>query len=185
MNVDVNVNVNVYVYVYVYVDVDVDVDEILVELSYAPSSGLQQSFAQCPVLPQFLHVFMSVELVLVVLVGRFPFWLWGLPLPFPLPFLRESTCIRSSSALVTLPADTVGFAPKFREEKQHCNKADRRATLLGYVPNCKLFLRKIGAMFIITMYLTKRVPILRHPAPRLSRLIQNLPRGRTRVSQAS
>ena len=33
-----------------------------------------------------------------------------------LPFLRESTCIRSSSALVPFPADTVGFAAKFREE---------------------------------------------------------------------
>ena len=35
----------------------------------------------------------------------------------PLTFLeRESTCIRSSSALVPFPADTVGFTPKFREE---------------------------------------------------------------------
>ena len=39
-----------------------------------------------------------------------------LPLPFTLPFLRDSACIRSSSALVPFPADTVGFAPNFREE---------------------------------------------------------------------
>ena len=44
-----------------------------VELSYAPPPGLQQSFAQCPLLPQFWHVLMSVELMLVVLVVRFPF----------------------------------------------------------------------------------------------------------------
>ena len=36
--------------------------------------------------------------------------------PFSLPFLRESTCIQLSSALVTFPDDAVGFAPKFREE---------------------------------------------------------------------
>ena len=35
---------------------------------------------------------------------------------FLLPFLRESTCILSSSALVSFPDDTVGFAPKFRDE---------------------------------------------------------------------
>ena len=69
------------------------------------------------------------------------FWLRCLPLPFPLPFLRESTCIRSSSALAPFPADTVGFAPKFREEQHHCNKAVRRAALLAYVPNCKLHLK--------------------------------------------
>ena len=39
-----------------------------------------------------------------------------LPSPFLLPFLRESTCILSSSALVPFPDDAVGFAPKFREE---------------------------------------------------------------------
>ena len=38
-------------------------------------------------------------------------------LPFPLPFLRESTCILlSSSAPVTFPADGVEDAPKLREE---------------------------------------------------------------------
>ena len=62
------------------------------------------------------HVLMSVELVLVVLVVRFPFWMWCLPLPCTLPFTTESTCIWSSSALVPFPADTVGVAPKFREE---------------------------------------------------------------------
>ena len=36
---------------------------------------------------------MSVELVYVVLVVRFPLWCWFLPLPFLLSFLRESTCI--------------------------------------------------------------------------------------------
>ena len=61
---------------------------LLVELSYAPPPGLQQSFAQCPVLPQFLHVLMSVELVLVVLVVRLPFWFGCLPLPFPQVDLR-------------------------------------------------------------------------------------------------
>ena len=35
-------------------------------------------------------------------VVRFPLWCWFLPLPFFLPFLRESTCILSSSALVPL-----------------------------------------------------------------------------------
>ena len=34
---------------------------------------------------------------------------------FALPFLREST-LHPSSALIPFPADTVGFAPKFREE---------------------------------------------------------------------
>ena len=38
---------------------------LLVELSEAPPPGLQQSFAQCSVLPQFLHVMMSVLLVLL------------------------------------------------------------------------------------------------------------------------
>ena len=64
---------------------------VYVELSYAPPPGLQQSFAQCPVLPHFLHVLMSVELVLIVLVVRF---LSGvgfkhLPLPFLLTFLER------------------------------------------------------------------------------------------------
>ena len=119
-----------------------------VELSYAPPPGFQQSFAQCPGLPQFLHVSMSVELV------RFPLWCWFLPLPFLIPFLRESTCILSSSALVPFPDDALGFAPKFREEYHHCNKAARRAVLLAIVPNRRLFLRKFGAIFIITVYLT-------------------------------
>ena len=69
--------------------------------------------AQCPGLPQFLHVLVSVELVLVVLVVRFPLWCWFLPLPFFLPFSRESTCILSSSALVPFPDDAVGFAESF------------------------------------------------------------------------
>ena len=74
---------------------------------------------------------------------------------FPLPLLRrKSTYIRSSSALVQFPADTVGFALNFREEQHHCNKAVRREALLAYVPNCQLFLRKFGAIFIITVYLT-------------------------------
>ena len=34
-------------------------------------------------------------------------------LPFLLLFLKESTCILSSSALVPFPDDAVGFAPKF------------------------------------------------------------------------
>ena len=39
-------------------------------------------------------------------------------LPFPLPFLRESTCILlSSSAPVPFPADAVEDAPKLREEE--------------------------------------------------------------------
>ena len=37
---------------------------LLFELSHAPLPGLQQSFTQGPVLPQFLHVWMSVLLVL-------------------------------------------------------------------------------------------------------------------------
>ena len=75
-------------------------------------------------------------------------------MPFPLPSLRESTCILlSSSAPVPFPAHTVEDAPKFREEDQ-CNKAVRRAALFAHVPNCKLFLRKIGVIFIITVYLT-------------------------------
>ena len=44
---------------------------LLEGLSRAPPPSLQLSFAQCPVLPQFLHVLMSVHLVLVVLVVRF------------------------------------------------------------------------------------------------------------------
>ena len=36
---------------------------LLVELSYVPPPGLKQPFAQCPVLPQFLHVLMSVARV--------------------------------------------------------------------------------------------------------------------------
>ena len=46
-----------------------------------------------------------------------PFLVVGFVFPFPLTFLeRETTCIRSSSALVTFPAVMVGFAPKFRDE---------------------------------------------------------------------
>ena len=84
----------------------------LVALSYAPPPRFQQPFVQCPGLPQFLHVLMSVELVLVV---RFPLWCWFLHLPFLLPFLRESTCILLSSAFVPFSDDEVGFAPNFRE----------------------------------------------------------------------
>ena len=48
---------------------------VLVLLSGAPPLDLQQSFIQCPVLPQFLRVLMSVLLVLQVLrVLRVPFW---------------------------------------------------------------------------------------------------------------
>ena len=57
---------------------------LLFDLSYAPPPGLQQSFTQCPVLPQFLQVLMSVLLVLLV---RVPFWFWYLPLPFLFAFL--------------------------------------------------------------------------------------------------
>ena len=65
-------------------------------------------------------------------------------LPFTLPFLRESTCIRSSSALVAFPTDTVGFAPKFREYYNHCNKAVRRAALLAYVTQLQTVPKKSG-----------------------------------------
>ena len=83
------------------------------ELSNSRPPGYQQSSARCPSTPHFLHVLMSVELVLVV---RFPLRGWFLHLPFLLPYVRESTCILSSSALVPFPDDAVGFAPKFREE---------------------------------------------------------------------
>ena len=71
-----------------------------------------------PVLPKFLHVLTSVSLVLLVLLCvRVPFWLWCFSLPFPLPFLRVSTCtLLASSAPVLFPADTVGEVPKFWEE---------------------------------------------------------------------
>ena len=82
---------------------------LLLRVSSSPSPNVQ--FSQ-----QFLHVLMSVELVLVVLVVRIPFWFWCLPFPVPLPFFRESAGIRSSSALVPFPADMVGFAPKFRAQ---------------------------------------------------------------------
>ena len=59
----------------------------LVELSYAPPLGLQQSSVQCPVMPQFLHVLMSVEIVLVVLVVRFPFLVVRFAFTLPLTFL--------------------------------------------------------------------------------------------------
>ena len=39
----------------------------------------------------------------------------GFAFTFPLTLLRGSTCIQSSSSLVTVPADTVEFAPKFRK----------------------------------------------------------------------
>ena len=80
-----------------------------------------------------------------------------------------STCILlSSSAPVPFPADTVGDGPKFREEQHHCNKAVRKATLLAYVPNRKLFLRTTGASFSITVYLTastRTVPDARSHSP--------------------
>ena len=40
------------------------------ELLYAPPPGLQQSFTQCPVVPQFLQMLTSVSLALLV---RVPF----------------------------------------------------------------------------------------------------------------
>ena len=95
----------------------------LFELSYAPPLGLQHSFIQCPSPPQFLQVLRSVLLVLLV---RVPVWFWCLLLPFSLFFFRESR-LAASSAPVPVPADTVGNAPKFREEKHHCNKAVPRA----------------------------------------------------------
>ena len=39
-------------------------------------------------------------------------------------------------------------------KKHHYNKAARRASLFACVPNCKPLLRKISAIFIITVYLT-------------------------------
>ena len=80
-----------------------------------------QSFAQCPVLPQFLHVLMSMELVLVVL---------GFAFSFPLPSCESR--LASGHHLRSLHLD----------EELHC------------WDNCKLFLRKISAMFIITVCLT-------------------------------
>ena len=84
------------------------------DLSYAPSPGLQQSFIQCPVLPKCLQVLTSVLFVLLVRV-HFCFWCVFLCLSF-LPFLRESTCILlSSSAPVPFPADVVWNDQKMRE----------------------------------------------------------------------
>ena len=57
---------------------------------------------------------------------------------------------------------------KVSDEWHHCNEAARRAALLGHVPNCKLFLRKIGAILIITVYLTasaNAVPEARSHSP--------------------
>ena len=68
-------------------------------------------------------------------------------------------------------ADVVEDAPT-SEEWHRCNRASRRAALSAYVHRCKLFLGKIGAMFIINVYLIAsargvleaRVPILQHQA---------------------
>ena len=118
---------------------------------------------------RFLHLLMCVLFVLPLLFVRCPFWFWCLTLPFSENRLAESICILfSSSAPVPFPSDTVGFAPKFREEKHHCNKAVRTVALLAYVHNCKLFLRTIVAMFIITLYLTgsaNAVPDARSHSP--------------------
>ena len=71
---------------------------------------------------QLLHVLSSG------LSAQVSFWIWCSSLSFHLSFLRESTCIRTSSALVPFPADTIGFAPHFREEWHNCSKAVRRAS---------------------------------------------------------
>ena len=95
---------------------------------------------------------MSVELVLVVLVVRFPSWIWCLPLPFSLPFLRESTYGRIRSKV----------SGRVTQLQQSCSKSGTVGirSQLQTVPNP-------------TQY-QKRVPILRHPSPRLSSLIHNL-----------
>ena len=60
---------------------------LLFDLSYAPPPGLQQSFTQRPVLPQFLQVLMSVLLVLLV---RVPFWFLVFAFALPLRLSCES-----------------------------------------------------------------------------------------------
>ena len=57
--------------------------------------------------------------------------------------MRESTCLRSSSALVPFPADSVGFATKFRKSGS-----------VGICTKLQTVPKKIGAIFIITVYLT-------------------------------
>ena len=66
---------------------------------------------------RFTTVLSGVDVCVACVVCASSFLILGLPLPFPLPFLRESTCILlSPSAPVARPADTVGNAPKFRGE---------------------------------------------------------------------
>ena len=60
---------------------------LLFDLSYAPPPGLQQSFTQRTVLPEFLQVLMSVLLVLLV---RVPFWFLVFAFPLPLRLSCES-----------------------------------------------------------------------------------------------
>ena len=56
---------------------------VLLKLSYAPPPGLQQSFTQCPVLPQFLQALMSALLV------RVPLWFWVFAFARLLAFLAS------------------------------------------------------------------------------------------------
>ena len=112
---------------------------------------------------------MSAELVLVVLVVRFPIWLWRLPFTLPLNFLEMSRLAsghrlrslhfqltRSDSLQIFGKNNTI--ATRLLEER-HC---------WGMHPNCKLFPRKIGATFIITVYVTasaNAVPEARSHSP--------------------
>ena len=62
-------------------------------------------------------VLARVDVCIARVVRAISFLVLVLTCALPLAFLKESTCILlSSSAPVPFPADTVGFAPKFREE---------------------------------------------------------------------
>ena len=148
--------------------------------------GLQQSFTWCPVLPQFLHMLISAELVLIVLVVRFPLdFVFAFTLPFT--FLERVNlhpviiCTRSISRWSGRIHSKV--SRRVTPLHQSCSKSGT-VDVCTQLQNCSQEKSAPCSSSLCTWLhlptpFQKRVPTLRRLAPKISDLIQNVPRGHT------
>ena len=121
----------------------------LFELSGAPPLGLQHSFIQCPSPPQFLQVLRSVLHVLFV---RVPFLFWCLLFPFFRESRLGARCQHPHLFLFQLTRS--GTLRSFGNNNTIATKLFPERLLIAKIPICELFVRQIGAIFTITVYLT-------------------------------
>ena len=125
----------------------------LFELSYDPPLGLQHSFIQCPVLPQFLQM---LRLCCLCSLCEFLSGFGVCFFPSPCFLFRESRlgarCHHPHLFLFRLTRS--GTLRSFGNNNTIATKLFPERLLIAKIPICELFLRQIGAIFIITVHLT-------------------------------